>query len=141
MISSTGRWPRRATALSHWHTRHVPLPCFSHVFSTRSVAIIGRSIPFFLAASIVSSLTVLLLYAVPPEAQRTASFFDVFWSNTLSLRRKQKIQDKERKVLTINRAEAEKCLTFAGLVAFNCLNRADSSAVLGELKYVAVQCS
>lgn len=61
-----------------------------------------------------------------------------YWSNTLFLRRYQKIQDKERKVLTVNRAEAEKDLAFAGLVAFNCLNRADSSAVLSELKCVAV---
>lgn len=48
----------------------------------------------------------------------------------------QKVQEKDRKVLSINRAECEKDLLFAGFVAFNCLNRSDSKAVLVELKCV-----
>jgi hypothetical protein len=45
----------------------------------------------------------------------------------------QKADDGKKKALIANRSDCEKDLKFAGFIAFNCLNRTDSSLVLGEL--------
>lgn len=47
----------------------------------------------------------------------------------------QKAEENKKKGLIANRSDCEKDLKFAGFIAFNCLNRTDSSAVLGELQH------